>query len=193
MPLPERQNNTVKIEEARIVFRNFAGKEGQYNREGDRNFSIVLPPEIADQMEADGWNVKRKPPREEGDDEFIHLPVTVGFKGRSKPRIVMITSRGRTGLDEETCELVDWADIQYVDVIVRPYDWAVNGKTGRKAYLKTIFVIINEDELELKYSDVPEIGEQPALPAGDDPNIIDAEVVDEWDDEDRKALPRGKN
>jgi hypothetical protein len=34
---------------------------------------------------------------------------------------------------------------------VRPYAWDVNGKTGVKAYLKTLFVTIDEDALELKY------------------------------------------
>jgi len=29
--------NTVLMEGVRIIFRNFAGKEGQYNREGDRD------------------------------------------------------------------------------------------------------------------------------------------------------------
>lgn len=150
-------DNNVTLEDARIVFRNFEGREGQYNREGDRNFSVVLDDKQADEMEKAGWNVKRKPPREEGDDNFNHLPVTVSFKGRP-PRVIMISSRGRTTLDEDTCEMLDYADMKTVDLIVRPYQWAVNGKTGTKAYLHAIYVTINEDELELKYADVREVG-----------------------------------
>lgn len=153
MPATTNQDGTLLIEDARIVFRNFAGKEGPYNRAGDRNFSIVLDEELADLMERDGWNVKRKPPRSEEDDPFNHVQVTVGFKGWSKPRIILIgdTSKKRTVLDEDTCEVIDWADIKQVDIIIRPHEWLVNGKTGIKAYLKTIYVTINEDALDLKY------------------------------------------
>jgi hypothetical protein len=60
-------------------------------------------------------------------------------------------------LHEDEVEILDWADIQMTDLIVRPYEWAVNGKTGIKAYLQSIFVTIQEDELELKYADIDDI------------------------------------
>src|SRR5690606_24959669 len=100
------------------------------------------------------WNVKRLKPRDDAEIGTAYIQVSVGFKGRP-PRMVMITSRGRVELDEETCVLLDWADIRQVDLIIRPYHWNVNGRTGVKAYLKSIFVVIEEDYLELKYSDVP--------------------------------------
>jgi hypothetical protein len=97
----------------------------------------------------------------------------------------MITSRGRTTLDEETCGLLDWAEMSNVDVILNPFDWEVNGKKGRKAYLKTLFVHILEDELELKYADVPEIGGpvRHELEAGG----VDADVVSDsgWIEDER--------
>jgi hypothetical protein len=151
--------NHVLLEDARIVFRNFAGRGDVYNREGDRNFSVVLDDDLAGKMRRDGWNVKTKPPREEGDENFNHLAVKVFFKGRRPPTIYMITSRGRTKLDEEMCGLLDYADIKKVDMIIRPFDWKVNGDTGRKAYLVSLYVTINEDPLELKYADVPEVDE----------------------------------
>ena len=146
-------DNTVTIENAKIIFRNFAGKEGQYNREGDRNFAVLLEPKVAKAMARDGWNVKELPAREEGDSPQPYLTVAVNFHGRP-PRVVMITSRGKTHLDEDTVGTLDWADIQNVDMILRPYEWAVNGKTGIKAYLQSIYVTIQEDALELKYADV---------------------------------------
>ncbi len=141
--------NTVLMEGVRIIFRNFAGKEQQYNREGDRNFSVLLPEDVAASMAADGWNVKWLKPREDDEDqvEQAYLPVTVGYKGRP-PKVVMITSRGRTNLNEDTIETLDWADINNVDLIVRPYEWAVQGKVGVKAYLQSLFVTIEEDALE---------------------------------------------
>ena len=146
-------DNTVVMEGVRIIFRNFAGKEGQYNREGDRNFAVLLDEQVADAMGQDGWNVKMLRPRsdEEGEEEQAYLPISVNFKGRP-PRIVLITSRGRTNLDESQVEMLDWVDIINVDLIVRPYEWTVNDKSGIKAYLQSIYVTIEEDPLELKYS-----------------------------------------
>lgn len=146
-------DNTVVMEGVKIVLRNFAGKEGMYNREGDRNFSVLLDPKTAKDMAEDGWNVKQFKVREEGDEPQDYLPVSVNFNGRP-PKIVMITSRGRNLLGEDEVELLDYADIQNVDLIVRPYHWNVSGKTGVKAYLQSIYVTIEEDELELKYADL---------------------------------------
>ena len=146
-----RNDNTVMMEDVRIIIRNFAGKEAMYNREGDRNFAVLLDDDIAQAMAQDGWNVKWLKAREEGEPEQAYLSVSVNFRGRP-PRIVMITSRGRTNLGEEEVELLDWADIRQTDLIIRPYEWAVNGKTGIKAYLQSIFVTIEEDALELKYA-----------------------------------------
>ena len=58
---------------------------------------------------------------------------------------MLITSRGRTNLDEDQVEMLDWADIINVDMIVRPYEWTVNEKSGVKAYLQSIYVTIEED------------------------------------------------
>lgn len=149
-------DKNVVMEDVRIIFRNFKGAEGQYNRAGDRNFAVLLDEDLATVMSNDGWNVKWLPAREEGDREQAYLPVTVNFKGRP-PRVVMITSRGRTTLSEDEVDLLDWADMQTADLIVRPYEWVVNGKSGIKAYLQSIFVTINEDPLELKYAEVDDI------------------------------------
>ena len=151
-----RNDNTVTMEGVRIVFRNFAGKEGQYNREGDRNFAVLLDEPVAQAMAKDGWNVKWLKAREDGDAEQAYLGVSVNYKGRP-PKIVMLTSRGRTNLSEDEVELLDWADISNVDIIIRPYEWVVNGKGGIKAYLQSAFITIEEDALELKYADVEQI------------------------------------
>lgn len=151
------QDNTVIMEGVRIIFRNFAGKEGQYNREGDRNFAVLLDEKVANDMAEDGWNIKWLKPREEEEEEEqqAYMSVSVNFKGRP-PRVVLVTSRGRTNLDEDSVEMLDWADITNVDLIVRPYEWSVNGKTGIKAYLQSIYITIEEDALELKYADLDE-------------------------------------
>lgn len=142
---------TFMVEDARLVFRNFSGKEGQYNREGDRNFSVILDPEIAEVMLRDGWNVKYLASRDNGEPDTPYIQVAVNFKNRP-PRIVMITSTARTTLNEESVEVLDWAEIRTADLIARAYFWEVNGKTGIKAYLQSLFVTIEEDALERKYA-----------------------------------------
>lgn len=149
-----QEDNTVLMEGVRLVFRNFTGKEGQYNREGERNFAVLIDDEVGNAMLEDGWNVKWLKAREEEEEETdqAYLPVSVNFKGKP-PRIVLITSRGRTNLDEKQLEMLDWADIVNADLIVRPYNWEVNGKTGVKAYLQSLYVTIEEDALEKKYAE----------------------------------------
>ena len=135
------------------MHRNFAGKEGKYNREGDRNFSVILDDTVANQMQLDGWNVKWTKQREPDDEPVAFIQVSVNFHGRP-PRVVMITSRGRTPLDEDQIEMLDWVDIRTVDLILNPYEWEIGDKSGVKAYLQSMFITINEDPLELKYADL---------------------------------------
>jgi hypothetical protein len=145
------QAKTFMVEDAQIIFRNFAGKEGQYNREGDRNFAVILDAAVAEQMLQDGWNVRYLEPREEGEEPTPYVQVSVNYNNRP-PRVVMITSASRTQLDEGSVEVLDWADIKVADLIARGYEWTVNGKSGTKAYLQSLFVTIEEDALERKYA-----------------------------------------
>lgn len=146
----------IIIENARIIFRNFSGKETMYNREGDRNFSVCLDDDLAEDLKADGWNVKRLKIREEGDSPQAYLQVTVGYKNRP-PNVVLINHRGRTTLSEEEIELLDWIDIASVDLAINPYDWSVGDKSGISAYLKSIFVTIAEDELDIKHAHLEDL------------------------------------
>lgn len=149
MPQKE-QVPTFMVEDARIIYRNFAGRETLYNLPGNRNFAVILDEETAKQMLEDGWNVKWPKPGEEGDIGDPFVSVAVQFK-YYPPRIVMITSKARTTpLTEDMVEVLDWADIAKVDLICRGNVW--NDKGDIKAYVKTMFVTINEDPLELKYS-----------------------------------------
>lgn len=179
------------IENARILFRNFSGKEGKYNREGDRNFCVLLEdPDQTRKMIEDGWNVKFLRARDEGDEDQPYIQVSVNFRGKP-PTCVLIGSRGRTTIMEDMVEALDWVEIAKTDLIINPYHWDVNGAQGIKAYLRSIYITVAEDYLELKYSDVPEadnrtlgsVPEPKALGAGqtiiEDEDIIDAELVED--------------
>lgn len=144
-------DGTIILEDAKMIWRNFAGREDQFNREGNRHFTVVLDDKTADQLQEDGWNVKIKTGKEDGDENINVLKVSVRFDVRP-PQIFMITSRGRTKLDEDTCELLDDAELKIVDMMIRPYEWFFNGRGGRKAYLYSLYVTIEENYLDLKYA-----------------------------------------
>lgn len=145
------KDNVLQIEDARIIFRNFSGIGSKYNREGDRNFAVIIPnQEIADKLTKDGWNIKIKPPRDEGDTPFMYLPVKIRFNHRG-PSIYVVAGEKVTRLNEETINMLDEIDIKSVDMDLRPYDWEVNGKNGRSAYLQALNVIQDIDRFAARY------------------------------------------
>ena len=142
----------LQIDDCRIIYRNFEGRGDKYNREGDRNFAVIIPDqEIADALINEGWNVKIKPPRDEDDTPFMFIPVKVKFNNRG-PAAYLRSGETVTRLNEETIGILDEIDIQSVSMDLRPYDWDVNGKTGRTAYLQAINVIQNIDRFGDMYA-----------------------------------------
>lgn len=165
--------NILEIDNARIIFRNFRGEGSKYNKEGDRNFALVISggvlddgrdrrevtaEEMADALMNDvnrfgaGWNVKIKAPREEGDEPFIYLPVKVKFNDRG-PAVYLKSGRNQIKLTEETVAMLDDIDILSVDMDIRPYDDEINGKPFRSAYLQSIFVTQEFDRLAARFAE----------------------------------------
>ena len=144
----------LTIQNAQLVYRNFSGTARTYNAKGLRNFHVIIDPDQAKMLEADGWNVKWPKPRDDGEERNPTLKVAVRFDNYP-PLIVQLTQRGRTELDEDSVGLLDRAEIESVDLkITGSYYTMDDGRSGFKAYLSQMFVTLSEDDLMAKYSGV---------------------------------------
>lgn len=162
--------NTIKnvvLENTRILFKNFRGEPTRFKPQGgERTFCVIVPEEQAIPMQQEGWNIKQMAPREDGDSPTYYLQVTARF-GKFNPKVVMVNQRSRhlTPLSEDTVGCLDNAQVVSADVVIRPYTWEP-GKI--KAYLKTLYAVIAEDEFEYKYCPQGEPLEDEVLNIADD-------------------------
>lgn len=155
------RNNKLAIDNARIIFKNFTGKDDKFGREGDHSFSIVIEDDaLAEQLSNDGWNVKPLTPRDPDEKVNHFIKVKISFKVRP-PKIWLLTNHKRTLLDEDTIATLQYARIENADVVVSPWRWEVNSKTGIAAYLETLYVKIEDDPFADKYADYESSDEVP--------------------------------
>lgn len=145
--------NLIKLEGTRIIFRNLAGKPDKFNPAGGkRQFSVIVPNDLAKELERDGWNIKYLKPRDDEEEPTAHLPVKVSFNNRP-PKIYIISGKTKTLLTEETVNSLDYADIESVDIVITPYEYNLStGASGVAAYCKNMYVNIVEDEFADKYN-----------------------------------------
>ena len=137
----------LQIDDAQICFKNFAGRGDKFNRDGERNFSLIIPSEdICEALVNNvnkfgvGWNVKIRDPRDEGEDPFMYMKVKVKFNDYG-PNVYLISGNKKVRLTEDTVGCLDDIHIDHVDVDISPSDGEVNGRPYRAAYLRSIQVV----------------------------------------------------
>ena len=142
---------TLLIEGTNLIFRNFAGKESEYNKAGNRTTGVIIPENMVPQLVEEGWSVKQLPPRDPQDSPLYYMNAKIRFDN-FPPKIYMCTSQKKTKLDEDTVDQIDYSEIQFVDIELSPYDYVVRGESGRSAYVKTLYVNVIEDAFAEKYN-----------------------------------------
>ena len=148
-------NGKLIIEDARLLYRNFAGAQTDYNAPGKRNFNVIIDdPDLAQKMADDGWNVKIRPARDPQEPSIHHIKVNVNFNSARGPRIFMHTGNSMVELTEQTVGQLDQADIIGCDLVISPYRYERNGNAGLSAYLDTMHVVIKEDPFAHKYANL---------------------------------------
>lgn len=140
------------VDDATLVYRNFRGEARMYNNEGDRNFNLVLSAEKAAELAEAGFRIKEKPSLDEFEEPRRMMIVKVSYRFRA-PKVVVISGANRYELDEDTIGELDYADIEHVDLTIRPSYWhRPDGSSGVTAYLNSMYVTLTEDPYAEKYA-----------------------------------------
>lgn len=146
------------FENAQIIYRNFSGLEKRsptgkvVNEEGSRNFCVIIDDtNTAEALKEDGWNVKIRMPKEDGDSPIYYLPIKVRFD-RVPPKIWLVTTSNghisnKTLMDETSVGMLDNVDLTNVDLEINPY----HREGGITAYLKEGYFTIAESRFSSKY------------------------------------------
>lgn len=148
----------VEIPDAKIKwgFSNFGGREATYNAEGDHNFTIILPDELADKLRAEGWAVKTMDGYEEGDPPEHLLKVKISYK-YEPPKIFLILGDRKLRADERDLDDIRRDTCERIDVVITPSRWVHGKNTGVSAYAKELYAKVKLSRFRETYADLQEI------------------------------------
>ena len=145
--------NNIKIQNAHISLktRNFSGRKDQFNRDGNRKFTIVLEDQEQFEFFAQrGVNVKIRQFEDTNSGEIRDvgfIKVAVNLHSQYPPKIYVVNQNGPTELDESTIGSLDDAYIEKVNVILnvgRPYTIPNGGGEGRSLFLSELVATIGQ-------------------------------------------------
>lgn len=176
----ERLRETVTLRDCQIIFRNFTGKKGPYNEEGDRSFAVLLDEGLGSELSERGLNVKPLRRRDEDDDQMYYLPVAVSYKIRP-PRVYMVTGDGervalrKQAMPEDLVHMMDLLDLGACHMVLSISNYDVRGTKGKKCYLQSFFGHVMLDELEQEYASVEDMVAADTEEHAEEDNVIEGE------------------
>lgn len=144
----------LKIDNADIGFKNFEGREGPYNKNGDRNFVVFLNENTASELDKEGWNIKWPKPNDQidpsEDERNPYLQISVSTD-KYPAEVYLVNNNVPIRMSGQEVDMLDWSELEHVDLYIRPYEWTMNGKSGIKAYLEVGYFTIVANPFRDKY------------------------------------------
>lgn len=145
------------IEGTRLMFPNFSGAPDKFNQTPKPNASVVIPPEMVEELTKRGFRIRHLDRREgfEDDTGLDLLLVKASYGGVADPKIVLLMADdgappqewSRRILTAKEINEIDRLDIDYVDITFTPYEF--RGFTS--AYIDSMYVVCRPDRLMSKY------------------------------------------
>lgn len=139
-------NGDLAVEGAAVIYKNFGGEPTNFNPSGGkRTFALVLPQYMADSLVEEGWNVKHRPPREEGDEDMYYTEIVVNLNSMFPPKLHLVIRHGdretMIDLDDVNITELDKNLLTNIDLIIHPYNHGRANAAGAtvKGYLKTLY------------------------------------------------------
>lgn len=146
----------IQLKGYEITYKNLAGRPSKngYNREGNRNFCVVLDDETADRMANDGWNVRIKQFDDGSRRNTLQVAVRYDIE-RYRPTVYLVTPKSdgkfvKTRLTEDTISELDPATITDTRLLINPSIWhdSATGHDRVKAYLTLGYFVVEADPFE---------------------------------------------
>lgn len=143
-------------------WRNFSGRQTDYNAAGVRNFNIGFKnPEDVQMLIANGFNVKYTKERPDQPDyqPTPYLKINVGYHKdpsmRNLDPIVNVYVKGKNNpvtYDEDMVGSLDSSRIIYADIKINSREYTIAGRSGTSAYLRELNVVIEDTSFGTDYS-----------------------------------------
>lgn len=151
---------SLVIKDAEIYFKNFRGRELPFNPAGRRTFCVRIDGRKARKLKKDGWSIKVMYINKSRTKRRWYLPVTIYESyadTKINSKVVAIMSDGGLKickqLNGHSLGLLDVVDIGHSNMVIRGYEYNVNGQHGIKAYLRNADVYIPDGISTVKIID----------------------------------------
>ena len=138
-------NGDLSIEGAIIIWTNFEGRPTKFNPAGGkRTFVLVLTDTVAEELRNEGWNIKTREPREEGEDPLFFTEIVINMDSKFPPKVVLYSEfngkKSANKLTSETIRQLDSINIANVDVIIHPYEHNFSSVANVKGYANALYI-----------------------------------------------------
>lgn len=141
----------IILEDARLLFPNFAGIATEFNKPGDRNSCVLIGDELAAQLAAIGWNIRigKSTDPDVVPGKFINF--TVKIDSKFPPRLWLIRQGHRPELmSPEDYNILDFARFKSVSLKINQYIWQEKPQRV-SGYLEEGFFELMPDPLRDRY------------------------------------------